>query len=253
MKEVPMIPKEYIGNIKKDCGYTKTQPREWTEKEIEWVLGLLKKGYTTKEIAKSLNRSETSVSIKIKRISKRDNTYNKKHIQEKMKYNYMFLDIIKPKTVLDLYCGENNFYKEYKTTTNDINKEIQADYNMDALKLICKLYYEGMKYDLVDLDPFGSAYDCFDLAIKIAKKGIVITFGELGHKRWKRLDFVRTHYSIENLEDFKIETLVKYVQQIGLRNKKRLIPVYVKEWENIGRAYFKIENIKITEQWEKKE
>ena len=61
-----------------------------------------------------------------------------------------------------------------------------------------------MKFDLIDLDPFGSAYDCFDLAIKMAKKGLCITLGELGHKRWKRLDFVSSHYGIDNIDNLTL-------------------------------------------------
>ena len=103
-------------------------------------------------------------------------------------------------------------------------------------------YYK--EYDIIDLDPFGSAYDCFDLAIKMAKKGLIITFGELGHKRFKRLDFVRRYYGIETLEDFTTDNLIKHIIKIGERNKKILKPIYVKEWRNISRVYFRIENTK---------
>jgi len=248
-KYIPPIPKEYIGEEQKGCGYTDTTPRVWTDKEIEWTKQLLSDGYTVKEIAKSLDRSETSVSIKVKRLNKKNNTYNKGHIEEKYKLNDLFLKEIKPKTILDLYCGTRSFYKQYNATTNDINKEIDADYHEDAFKLICKLYSENKKYDLIDLDPFGSAYDCFDLAIKMAKKGLVITLGELGHKRWKRLDYVSTHYDIKTMEDFTIENIIEQIKKIGLRNKKELEVYVAKEWQNTGRVYFKINEIKITSQW----
>ena len=250
MREVPEIPKEYLGNYNKNCGYTKTTPRQWTQKELEWCKQLMSNGYNIKEIAKSINRSEVSVSIKIKRLGKTQNTYNKKHINEKYTLNGAFLKEINPNTILDLYCGTNQFYKGYNVTTNDINKDIKATYNEDALKLICKLYHDGEKYDLIDLDPYGSAYDLFDIAIKMAKKGLIITLGELGHKRWKRLDYVSSHYDINTLEDFTIENLIKYIQKIGLRNKKELIVYDYREWQNIGRVYFKINTIKITKQWE---
>ena len=123
-------------------------------------------------------------------------------------------------------------------------------YHLDALKLLCKLYCEGKTFDLIDLDPFGSAYDCFDLAIKMAKKGLVITLGELGHKRWKRLDYVERYYGITNLEDFTIDNLINHIQQLGMKNKKRLVVYEKKEWKNIGRVYFKIEPYKITKQWD---
>lgn len=254
MKEIPIIPNEYLGVHNKSCGYTTTTPRKWTKEEIEWTKKLIEEGYSNKEIAVSLNRSETSVSIKVKRLGKKQNTYNQKHIEEKYKLNALFVEEIKPKTILDLYCGINSYYtsfaKPLKVITNDIDKNIKADYHEDAFKLICKLYYENQKYDLVDLDPFGSAYDCFDIAIKMAKKGLIITLGELGHKRWKRLDYVGSHYEIEKLEDFTIENLIKHIQKIGLKNKKKLNVWKYQEWQNIGRVYFTIENIKITKQWE---
>ncbi len=252
MKEIPIIPSEYIGDYTTNCGYTTTTPRKWTIKEIEWTKKLLEQGYSNKEIAISLNRSETSVSIKVKRLGKKQNTYNQKHVEEKYELNHAFLNELEPKTVLDLYCGVKSFYKEkYNATTNDILQDIEADYHEDAFKLICKLYSENKKYDLIDLDPFGSAYDCFDLAIKMAKKGLIITLGELGHQRWKRLDYVGSHYDITTLENFTIENLIKHIQKIGLKNKKKLIVWQYREWQNIGRVYFKIEQIKIVEQWEK--
>ena len=56
--------------------------------------------------------------------------------------------------------------------------------------------WHNYRFDLIDIDPFGSAYDCFDLSIKIAEKGLIITYGEMGHIRWKRLDYVNRIYNI---------------------------------------------------------
>lgn len=230
--------------------YTKTIPQKWTNEDIKLLNELKEKGYAIKDIANILNRTEVSISIKLKRLKKKNNTYNVDHIEEKYKINNEFIEELQPKTMLDLYSGGvQKHYKNIKITTNDINKEFNTDYNMDALKLICKLYSENKKYDYIDLDPFGSAYDCIDLAVKMSKKGISITLGELGHKRWKRLDYVRTHYGINNFEDFTIEKIIKEIQQIGRRNKKELIVYKYKEWKNIGRVWFKILPIKITEQW----
>lgn len=250
---IPKLPDEYKGQHTKNGGYTSTTPRQWTDEELKWIVDLKNKGFSNAEIAESVERSIVSVQIKLKRMSKKSNEYNKPHVQEKYNINNKFLNEIKPKSVLDLYAGEKNFYKNYEVTTNDKNPSVAADYHEDAHKLICELYHENRTYDLIDLDPFGSAYDCFDLAIKMAKKGLVITLGELGHKRWKRLDYVGTHYDIENLDDFTIENLIKHIQKIGLRNKKKLTVFDYKEWRNIGRVWFKVDTIKVTMQWEQKE
>lgn len=249
-----LMPSEYKGEYTKNGGLTKFQPRKWTEKEIEWVNMLKAKGFNTKQIAECIDRDVTQVSIKIKRLGKKTMTYNQAHFEEKFSVNYDFVKQIKPKSVLDVYAGFASVYKKLNcknVISNDKNENSKTEYHLDALDFVCQMYIDKRKFDLVDLDPFGSAYDCFDLAIKMAKKGIIITLGELGHKRFKRLDFVRRYYGIETLEDFTTDNLVKHIIKIGERNKKTLIPIYVKDWRNIARVYFKIEQLKITEQWEK--
>lgn len=252
MQDIPKMPSEYLGKIQKGCGYTINAPREWTPQEVDWVKGLLAKGYTSKEIALSIDRSEVSTKIKIKRLTKKDRTYNAKHIDDKYKTNEAFLQRIQPKSIIDAYSGLDTFYKGYNVITNDKNEAAKSDYHLDALKFMCLMYEQNKKADLIDLDPFGSAYDCFDLAIKMATRGLIITLGELGHKRWKRLDYVSRYYGINSLEDFTIDNLIDHIQKIGLRNKKVLQVVYKKEWQNIGRVYFEIKPLKIVEQWESK-
>ena len=151
-----------------------------------------------------------------------------------------------------MYCGVKSYWKTNTTaqvTTNDQNTEIVADYHERAEMLIHRLYYDGCHYDVIDLDPYGSAYECFDLAIKMATKGIIITLGELGHKRWKRLDYVKRYYGIDTMEDFTLTRMVAHIEQIANRNKKHLVPVISRTWDRIGRVWFKIEEMKITEQW----
>ena len=227
---------------------TKTKPRPWTKQDIAELKSLKEKKVNIKTIAFILERSVTAVNIKWKRLHKKDNTYNQKHVKEKYETNIKFLNEIKPKTVLDLYAGEKSFYLSQggmMIITNDIEKQYYNSYKNDALKTLCLLYYQNEKFDLVDLDPFGSAYDCFDLAIKTAKKGLIITYGEMGHKRWKRLDFVERYYNIKNFEDFTINNLIKHTQSLGIKNKKILTPVFIKEWQNIARVYYKINKYKV--------
>ena len=242
------MPEEFKGKTLKNGGLTKFAPRQWTEKEIEWVKMLKAKGFTNKKIAELIDRDFTQVSIKIKRLGKKSMTYNQGHFEEKFVVNCDFVKQIKPKSVLDVYAGFASVYKKLNcdnVISNDKNEKSNTDYHLEALDFVCQMYLDKRKFDLVDLDPFGSAYDCFDLAIKMAKKGLVITLGELGHKRFKRLDFVRRYYGIETLEDFTTDNLVNHIIKIGERNKKKLIPIYVKDWRNIARVYFKIDKLKI--------
>ena len=242
------MPEEFKGKTLKNGGLTKFAPRQWTEKEIEWVKMLKDKGFSNKKIAELIDRDFTQVSIKIKRLGKKSMNYNQSHFEEKFSVNYDFVKLIKPKSVLDVYAGLVSVYKKLNcdnVISNDKNEKSNTEYHLNALDFVCQMYIDKRKFDLVDLDPFGSAYDCFDLAIKMAKKGFIITLGELGHKRFKRLDFVRRYYGIETLEDFTTDNLVNHIIKIGERNKKKLIPIYVKDWRNIARVYFKIEQLKI--------
>lgn len=231
--------------------YIHTTPRKWTESEEAYLLQLKQEGASNKKISTILERSETAISIKLKRLKKRNYTYNNAHSSEKTKINKTFVEYIKPDSILDLYCGEGNeAYTTYNTTTNDINQSLIADYHLDALHCICKLYSENKKFDIIDLDSFGSSYDCFDLAIKMAKKGLCITLGEIGHKRFKRLDFVESRYGITSLNDFTSDNLIKVIQTMGIANKKELIVYCKKDWTNISRVWFEIKQFKQVSQWD---
>lgn len=233
---------------------TNNVPKKWTKEEINLCLQMKEKGISGKEIAIALDRDFLQVSIKLKRLSKMQMVYNTAHLDEKESSNKRFCELINPNSVLDVYAGLDSWYKKnnYPVVSNDKNILSNSDFKMDSLDFVYTMYLQNRRFDIVDLDPFGSAYDCFDTAIKLAKKGLIITFGEMGHIRFKRLDFVRRYYQIKKLEDFKIENMINHVIMIGERNKKKLAPVIVKNWNNISRAYFTIGEIKITEQWENK-
>lgn len=257
MSNLPKLIFPYqFGELKTKTEYVSSTPRKWTKQEEKWLLEKHNIGYSYAEIAEALDRTRDSVSIKGKRLQKRtdNNTYNEYHLEHKYQSNQQFYeDFVKAKTCLDLYCGINSYWKNntnMKVITNDKDKDVKADYHEDAFKLACKLFYQGRKFDIVDLDPFGSAYESFELAIRMAKRGLIITFGEMGHKRWKRLDFVSKRYNIHDMDSFNIDNMIEKVQLLGMRHKKWLNPVIVDEFKNINRVYFIIEPYKETSQWD---
>ena len=242
-----IFPKEKRGNyISKSI--TKSTPRRWTKEEESWLLMLKDKGFNNLYVSKCLDRNEISVQIKYKRLTKNNTTYNAKHIKDKYSYNEKFYELIKPKNCLDLFAGEKSYWEdnldfEY-VWTNDINTDFKGlTYNQDAFKVLCFMNWHNYKFDLIDIDPFGSAYDCFDLSIKIAEKGLIITYGEMGHIRWKRLDYVNRIYNINTLEDFTIENLIEKTIKLGFRNRKILKPIFIRNYRNISRVYYEIEKI----------
>lgn len=229
----------------------KTTPQKWTVEEEEQLYKEYNEGKTIKQLQKIHNRSYASINAKLKRIKQKKGTYNQAHSNEKNLINKSFIKYLQPKTVLDLYSNTGTpAYYGLEVYRNDINKNFELESNRDALLCLCDLYSQNKKFDLIDLDPYGSAYDCFDLAIKMANKGLCITFGELGAKRWKRLDYVKYRYGFNSLNEFNLINMVHHVQEIGLRNKKELKIYKTKEWNQIGRVWFIIKQFKEYSQWD---
>lgn len=236
---VDKMPDEYKGKTIYSTAYTKADgsnngSRVWTEKEIEWVLHLVDNGYTLSEIADSVDRGRHSVSMKVKRLKKKRGDYNEKHLETKYNSNREYMEIVKPDSVADCFSGINRYWKNsgIKTIDNDINEKIEADYNMDANEFM--KMFQDESFDVVDIDPFGSAYEYFDEAYRLAKHGMIVTFGEMGAKRWKRLDYVGNRYNIETLDQFNTNKIIEH-----WTNKYPDLKVYkVDEFQNISRVYF---------------
>lgn len=247
------MPLEFYGEVKKGSVYLKSNPRSWTDKELQWVIESMHKGFSIAQIAQSIGRTEISVAVKIKRLGKKSDTYNDANRNLKYTANLNYLQQIQPQTVLDVFAA-NSYYKthpEIQLVDNDKDVKFDTAYHMDGLKLLCAMYQENKKFDVIDLDPYGSAYECFDLAIKMAKKGIIVSFGEWGHKRWKRYDFVRPRYGINNADEFTTDAFIREIQRIAQTNHKQLEVIDSLKYSNFVRIYFKINKLKITEQWDK--
>jgi hypothetical protein len=146
---------------------------------------------------------------------------------------------------LDVFCGEKKFYeKDYIAKSNDIKKSIECDSHLDVEELLDLCLKQGEKYDLVDLDSFGATIQYLDRTLEIATKGIIMTLGELGHRRWKRLDFISKYYkNITKVEDITIENMVEWIIEHSKTKGVFLEVVVKKDWGSIGRVWFKINNI----------
>lgn len=236
-------------------GVIKTMPQKWTDEDIKQLIALKSQEnpkLNNAEIGEIMWRSEISIQIKYKRIHKKDGSYNSKHVLDKYATNDKFISEIKPKSLLDVYAW-GRYYQKFeisKYITNDKDEKADTDYHLEAFEFIAQFY--NKKFDIVDLDPFGSAFECFDLAIKIAQKWLVITLWEIWHKRWKRLDFVKDRYNINSLDDDWYQKIIDYIVNRWRIFKKTLTPVYIKDWNNIWRVYFTVEQYKETSQWDKK-
>lgn len=246
-----IAPENILGTEKKSGGYTKTNPKSWSQPEIDWVIAQKQNGYSIDEIANALGRSAVSVQIKLKRITKSDDSYNARFRELKYFANDAFAAQIAPGRVLDLFAGESWWKAQgFTAVTNDINEQFETDYHLPAFDLLCDLYRSGEKFDIIDVDPFGSAYECLDFAVRLATDGVVVSFGEWGHKRWKRTDFVSSRYGINSVDEFEVERFVSEFQRIARMHKKTATVFDSLQYGNFLRVYFVLDVFKETSQWQ---
>lgn len=223
-------------------GVIKSEPKIWTDAEMEKLLVLKKQGLSFCDIGKRLDRTSYSCNRKYYKLMKINDTYNSKHRRSKYQYNQMFLEKVNSETLLDAFSGGVSWWKKntsLKVIDNDIKVD-GADFKLDALDFLFK--HRKEMFDIVDLDPFGSAFECFDFALQIAQKGLIITFGEIVGRRFNRMDFVEHRYGMDYIEDFTTNKLSEYVEKRALIYRKTLTPIFKAEMTNISRIYYKIDH-----------
>lgn len=246
-KKLEMFPKNKMGAYRKKTKCTRTQPRDWTEDEIKYAVDAYDSGYTLKEISQALDRSYTSVRIKLERHEKDIDvdTYNDTSILEKYATNMDFYTLLGcPSSCLDVCCGTKSFWEnntEMKVITNDKNKNITATYNMMAERLIAKMYSEYKNFDIVDVDCFGDPFKCIDLAVQISKKGLILTFGLKKSKQFSR-DDVGKKYNIDNVKDLNIDNLIDYVKNRAFIFDKEVDVAFIHKNSSIWRVYFTVKH-----------
>lgn len=220
---------------------SKTPKRKWTPEEEQYVYNLRRKGYSHTQIGQKTGRSIPSIKNKLRRLNKKKGIghYDRGHSIQKHLLNQRFIKIIHPHTILDLYNAGNTQYNQYQCTTNDINPQFNTDYHEDALTLIQTLYQQNKKYDMIDLDPYGTAYPLWKYAVQMINKGIIITLGELMHKRFKRYDVVGKYYGITCTDNFTPRRMVEVLIKDAMNYNVNLKCVYLADYDYIARAYFK--------------
>ena len=140
----------------------------------------------------------------------------------------------------------DDMYELHRLLGTLLSNELSSDEKLDIIgneydiPIEEKFIIYGWHVDPSISDP-DNAITYLEKALDIAEHGLVMTLGELGHRRWKRLDFISKHYSnIKTIEDVTVENFVEEIIKIGKLKGKNLKVVYFKDWNNIGRVWFEI-------------
>lgn len=213
------------------------------------IIEMQDEGLTILAIARRLKMTEPAVRQQIKCIKLNTGTYNSDHIFEKYQSNEYFLSLIKVETVLDLFCGENNWWKnntKLDVTSNDLNtKIVSADIHSNARELLKLFVKLNVKFDLIDIDPYGSPIAYFQDALKISNRGIIITLGD-NPTRMKRFpgkfkNYYRINYGLD-MDASKVtdDDLIKHFIDLAKKENKTIKLELRCQWKTASRYYFSI-------------
>ncbi len=225
--------------------------RSWTKEETDYLLYHKKKGATHKQLIETLGRTNHSINCKLKTFKKTAIGKNQPNIIDKYETNKLFIDLIQPNSVLDTHAGKKSYYKTLdikNVVSNDKLHGKYNNYNLDSLKLLKML---TQNFDIVDVDPFGQVFDFIDPALKLAKKGLILTYGEFGSKPFHKKGImgprpatkrIFNNYGFDTINDFNIDYLITKTKEMALKYNKILTVEFAKSSKNksIWRVYFSI-------------
>jgi hypothetical protein len=214
--------------------------------DIDVIVVLKANGYNTDQIATAASRTSESINNKSKSFSTKTIGSNTAGIKGKYETNDIFLSQIKPKSILDLHAGKHSYYDPYssinntKLITND-KKYKGHTYKGDAGKVASLLYGQGESFDIVDIDPFGSAYSCFMSGIQMADKALIITFGDIKNAiQYRNIQTYGPRYSVLEIEELTISKILNEVNRIASICKKVLTIKHHLTTGKMHRIYFEV-------------
>ena len=219
------------------------------ENIIKEIIELKEEGFSYKHLSKKYGYSEDLIKSWVTKQKKQTNTYNEDHIDEKYYINSEFFNAVNPESILDLYCGRNRFWatnygSECKVISNDAleDKEAKPDYKMNikADQLLQAYLMVDKHFDLIDIDPYGSPKECIEAGIKLADKGLIITFGDFKNycKRFStdKKNLFKELYGINlSKKEVTIEHVAEYVIKLS-DNKLKVWDIV--SWRYCDRIYF---------------
>ena len=167
---------------------------------------------------------------------------------EKYVLNKKLIEELNIKTVCDAFAGLESSYNKLSNIdticSNDIAENANTNNHLKAFSFLALMIGNNKKFDLVDLDPYGSCYDCWPLAIRLAQKGLIISYGDYCNWRYKRTEIINSRYGeCNSVEEFE-QNLLRETERVAYNyGPKKLTALHIwKPNAYFMRVYYKIEN-----------
>lgn len=229
---------------------------QWTKEEEELILKLRdEEKMRFKAIAERLPHvSVDAIKIKYRRLKYDMNKDQYHHPEEKTEQVDKILKGCSKLKILETHAGWGNLTSVYsKYSKSLISLEIEQDrvdvindlklknttvIKCDSEKEIHRFVYEGKRFDVIDLDPYGFASRYFPHVFKLIDNGyLFLTFPKLGINRVTPLmvEHYRLFWDLDTkLPEKYLDTVVEKVKDYGLCHHK---VVEMVDYIEIGRMY----------------
>ena len=237
---------------------------KWTKEQEKKVIKLRKKNITYKEIAKKLNRTISSVKHKYRRLKQATNENKYHHPIEKTKQVHKILNKDKLYSILETNAGWGNLTKVYVEYGNVIAQDIKQDrinylkenvkndnkfvtIKCDSFKKIHNYIYEGVSWDVIDLDPYGYPSRYFPHILKLIKDGyLFMTIPKLGVQQINKI--TKAHLEVfwdfrhgkDNNDDY-LNIVTTKLEKYALGYKRKLLILDILELDRVFRLACRVE------------
>lgn len=234
---------------------------EWNEQNEKRLMELKEKGCTTDQIAKLLGTTSSSVKHKYTRLKQKNNANSHHHPIEKSQQVKRILNNIEGDIfVLETHAGYGNltelyslYAKEvlsYETDKkkceyiNQIGHENVVCLKADSLKEMHLSIYHNLKFNVIDIDPYGFPSRYFPDAFELIDDGYMfITLPKYGCTQINKITMhhVKSFYGFEGgkNEEF-LECCINTLKNQALRTFRRMEVLDVLDLKKVYRVAVRI-------------
>lgn len=233
----------------------------WNEQNEKMLLELKEKGCTTEQIAEVLGTTSSSVKHKYTRLKQKTNANSHHHPIEKQQQIEKFLKEIDGDIfVLETHAGHGNMTEIYSSYAKEVLAyeidKVKCDYinqtghenvvchKKDSLKEMYLSIYHNLKFNVIDIDPYGFPSRYFPDAFELIDDGYMfITFPKYGCTQINRITMhhVNAFYGFEGgkNEDF-LECCINTLKKQALRTYRRMEVLNVLDLKKVYRVAVRV-------------
>lgn len=234
---------------------------DWNEKTEKTLLQMKEQGFTTEDIAEALGTTISSVKHKYTRLKQQSNADSHHHPEEKQQQVKHILEGMENDIyVLETHAGYGNLTEIYSLYAKnvlayEINKE-KCDrinrtghenvvcHKKDSLKEMYLSIYHNLKFNVIDIDPYGFPSRYFPDAFELIDDGYMfITIPKYGCAQINKITqlHVKSFYGFSggSNEEF-LECCIDTLKNQALRTYRRLEVLDVLDLKKVYRVAVRI-------------